>query len=260
VGFAVLASYVLSRTLVPTLVMWFYRHFEYHGHLTDSAGASWWLRPFVAVQLGFERGFARLKDCYGHYLSAVLRHRLPFAAAFLGFCIVTGLGLPELGQDFFPSVDTGQFRLHLRARSGTRVEETAKLTDQVEAAIRRELPASEIAGMLDNIGMPAGGIPLTYIDSGLIGTGDADILVSLRPGHQPTVEHVRRLRSCLNREFPGVTFYFLPADIVSQTINIGLPAPLDLQFVGRDQTTNRAVAARLADQLRQIPGVVDVRV
>jgi multidrug efflux pump subunit AcrB len=260
VVFAMLASYVLSRTLVPTLVMWFYRHAEYHGHLTEARTVSWWLRPFVAIQTRFERGFARLREGYHRWLGAVLRHRLTFAAMFVVFCAGTALLVPQLGEDFFPAVDAGQFRLHLRARSGTRIEETAKLADQVEAEIRRAIPASEIAGVLDNIGLPWGGIPLTYIDNGLIGTGDADILVALRPGHRPTEAYVRHLRVRLNSAFPGVTFYFLPADIVSQTINFGLPAPFDVQIVGRNQTENRAVAGRLAEKIRQISGVADVRV
>jgi multidrug efflux pump subunit AcrB len=260
VVFAMLASYVLSRTLVPTLVMWFYRHIQYRGHLAEPAGAAPWLRPLLTIQLGFERGFARLKAGYGRLLAAVLHHRLMFAGFFLLFCAGTSLLLPQLGQDFFPAVDAGQFRLHLRTRSGTRIEETAKLADQVETAIRQEIPQSEIAGVLDNIGIPGGGVPLTYIDNGLVGTGDADILVSLQSGHRPTEEYVRRLRVRLNREFPGTVFYFLPADIVSQTINFGLPAPFDVQIVGRDQTQNRAIAWRLADKLRRVPGVVDVRV
>jgi multidrug efflux pump subunit AcrB len=260
VVFAMLASYALSRTLVPTLVMWFYRHAESHNHTTTVRTVSWWLRPFTAVQTRFERGFVRFRKGYHRWLGAVLRHRLAFAAVFVAFCGGTALLLPQLGQDFFPAVDAGQFRLHLRARSGTRIEETAKLADQVEAEIRSEIPADEIGGVLDNIGIPGGGIPLTYIDNGLIGTGDADILVALKPGHQPTEGYVRRLRARLNRAFSGVTFYFLPADIVSQTLNFGLPAPFDIQIVGRNQTENRAVAGRLAEKIRQISGVADVRV
>jgi multidrug efflux pump subunit AcrB len=255
-----LASYVLSRTLVPTLVMWFYRHVQYHGHLTEARTVSWGLRPFVAIQTGFERSFARFREGYHRWLGAVLHYRLTFAVLFVVFCAGTALLLPQLGQDFFPAVDAGQFRLHLRTRSGTRIEETAKLADQVEAEIRREIPAKEIAGVLDNIGIPWGGIPLTYIDNGLVGTGDADILVSLRPGHRPTEDYVRRLRARLNRAFPGVTFYFLPADIVSQTINFGLPAPFDIQIVGRNQAENRVIAGRLAGKLRRIAGVADARV
>src|ERR1035441_7175428 len=141
-------------------------------------------------------------------------------------------------QDFFPSVDAGQFRLHLRARSGMRIEETAKLVDEVEAGIRREIPAEEVHGVLDNIGIPVSSINMTYNDSGLVGTGDADILVSLRPEHRPTAGYVDRLRARLNREFPGIAFYFLPADIVSESINFGLPAPFDIQLVGRNQAKN----------------------
>jgi multidrug efflux pump subunit AcrB len=254
VVFAMLASYALSRTLVPTLVMWFYRHAVPHRAGAGAAStAAPWMRPFVALQSGFERRFARFRDGYRKWLGAVLHHRGAFAAGFLAFCAGTALLLPQLGQDFFPQVDAGQFRLHLQARSGTRIEETAKLTDQVEAEIRREIPANEMAGVLDNIGLPSGGIPLTYIDNGLIGSGDADILVSLNPKHGPTAEYVRRLRVRLNRAFPGTTFYFLPADIVSQTINFGLPAPFDIQIVGRDQAQNRVIAGRL---LEKLPGSI----
>ncbi len=260
VVFAMLASYILSRTLVPTLVMWFYRDAAYRGHLAGPGSVAAWQRPFVAVQVRFERGFARLREGYGRWLGAVLRRRLVFTAAFLAFCAGTALLVAFLGQDFFPAVDAGQFRLHLRARSGTRIEETAKLADQVEAVIRREVPAAEIGGVLDNIGIPGGGIPLTYIDNGLVGSGDADILVSLRPGHHPTEAYVKRLRLVLNREFPAVTFYALPADIVSQTLNFGLPAPFDIQISGRDLVSNRAAAYRLAEKLRRIAGVVDLRV
>jgi multidrug efflux pump subunit AcrB len=260
VVFAMLASYALSRTLVPTLVMWFYRRGGYHGHLADSGEVAPWLRPFVAVQGGFDRAFARLRDDYRRWLGAVLAHRRAFAAVFAVFCLGTVLLLPQLGENFFPTVDAGQFRLHVRAPSGTRVEETAKLADQVENLIRAEIPAAEVAGILDNIGIPFGGIPLTYIDNGLVGSGDADILVSLRSEHHATQQYIRRLRGRLNRDFPGVTFYFLPADIVSQTINFGLPAPFDIQIVGRDQVQNRAIAGRLAENLRRVLGIADVRV
>jgi multidrug efflux pump subunit AcrB len=260
VVFAMLASYVLSRTLVPTLVMWFYRNVEHYAAHDERAPTATWLRPFAALQTRFERGFDRFREGYRVLLGAVLHHRIPFAALFLLFCIGSMLLVPQLGQDFFPSVDAGQFRLHLRARSGTRIEETAKLVDEVEAAIHQEIPTSEFRGMLDNIGIPASSINLTYNDSGLIGTGDTDILVSLLPEHRPTAGYVDRLRVRLNREFPGITFYFLPADIVSQSINFGLPAPFDIQLVGRNQAKNREIAARLADQIRQVPGAVDVRV
>jgi multidrug efflux pump subunit AcrB len=259
VVFAMLASYVLSRTLVPTLVMWLYRNVDYH-HLTDAAHVAPVFRPLVRLQNAFEDAFDRFRQGYRELLGVVLHHRAVLAVLFLAFCGGTCLLIPQLGQDFFPSVDAGRFRLHARARSGLRIEETAKLVDQIEEAVRREIPAAEFAGLLDNIGMPNSSINLSYSDSGVIGTGDADILVELRPGHQPTADYVRRLRQRLNAEFPGVLFYFLPADIVSQTINFGLPAPFDVQIVGRNQARNRAVAARLAEKIRHIPGAVDVRV
>jgi multidrug efflux pump subunit AcrB len=261
VVFAMLASYVLSRTLIPTLVMWFYRNIEYHGHPADNKGAvSVWMRPLAALQLSFDRGFARFTEGYRRMLDMVLAHRVLFVILFMAFCAGTWLLIPQLGQDFFPSVDAGQFRLHMRAPSGTRIEETTRLVDRVEAVIREEVPARELAGVLDNIGIPSGGIPLTYIDSGLTGTGDADILVSLKPGHRPTDEYIRRLRARLNRDFPGGLFYFLPADIVNQTLNFGLPAPFDIQFVGRDLDQNRTIAANLVEKIRRVPGAVDIRV
>jgi multidrug efflux pump subunit AcrB len=261
VVFAMLASYVLSRTLVPTLVMWLYRGRAYRGSPAAAPTGARWLRPLAAFQVRFENGFRAFRERYGQGLDAALRHRRSVVVLFLLFCGGTVLVLtPQLGQDFFPAVDAGQFRLHVRARGGTRIEETVRLVDRVEATIRQEIPARELAGILDNIGMPGGGIPLAYVDNGLTGTADADILVALARGHRPTDGYVRRLRARLSREFPGTTFYFLPADIVSQTINFGLPAPFDIQVVGRDQTQNRAVATHLADRIRQLPGAVDVRI
>lgn len=260
VVFAMLASYVLSRTLVPTLVMWFYRNANHYGDRDVRAPGRPWLRPFSTIHRGFERGFARFRDGYTNLLAALLGRRGIFAVLFMVFCAGSLCLIPQLGQDFFPSVDAGQLRVHLRARSGTRIEETAKLVDEVEAAIRAEVPTTELAGILDNIGVPSSGIALSYSNSGLIGTGDADILVSLRPEHASTPDYVRRLRLHLNRQFPGTTFYFLPADIVSQTLNFGLPAPFNIQIAGRDQAKNREIAARLAEKIRQIPGAVDVRV
>ena len=259
VVFAMLASYALSRTLVPTLVMWFYRGVEYH-EMVNPEKVRPIFRPFARLQNHFEHWFGRFRQNYRELLGAVLHHRLLFALVFLGFCAASCLLIPQLGQDFFPAVDAGQMRLHVRARSGLRIEETAKLVDQIEAAIRREIPAEEIHGMLDNIGLPNSSINLSYSDSGVTGPGDADILVSLHEGHRPTGDYVRRLRLRLNREFPGTIFYFLPADIVSQTINFGLPAPFDIQIVGRNQTAIRSVAAQLAEKVRRIPGAVDVRI
>ncbi len=263
VVFAMLASYILSRTLIPTLVMWFYRNSPYHSHDGDAPNAAppkGWTAPFVMFQRLFERGFSRFRSAYRWLLGAVMLQRGKFAAMFLAACAGTFALVPEIGQDFFPQVDGGQFRLHLRTRSGTRLEETARLVERVENVMREVIPAGELGGILDNIGIPFSGIALSYSNSGVIGTADADILVSLAGEHRPTDEYVRLLRARLNREFPGTMFYFLPADIVSQTLNLGLPAPFDIQIYGRDQTANRAVAARLAEKIRRIHGAVDVRV
>ncbi len=261
VVFAMLASYVLSRTLIPTMVMWFYRGSQFlktmqSGTLHPLAGSGF----FGTIQGRFEDGFASMKTWYGGVLSTVLHRRKLFAALFLGACLATCLLIPGLGRDFFPTVDAGQIRLHLRAKSGTRIEETLRLVDEVEKVIREEIPAEEMEGILDNIGIPTSGISLSYSNSGLIGVGDADVLVSMHPNHSPTEDHIRRLRTRLNQEFPGTMFYFLPADIVSQTLNFGLPAPFDIQIVGRDQSKNRQIAYQLAEKIRHVPGAVDVRV
>ncbi len=260
VVFAMLASYALSRTLVPTLVMWFYRHVQYHGHAADPASVRSWARPFVLVANHFEQGFDRFRQRYRELLGGILAHRLVFGVGFLAFCVASFLLVPFLGQDFFPAVDAGVLRLHVRASTGTRIEESAGLVDRIESAIRREIPHRELQGILDNIGLPISGINLSYSDSGVAGPADADIMVSLRKGHRPTPEYVRNLRLMLNRDFPGVTFYFLPADIVSETINFGLPAPFDVQVLGRDVVGNQQVAAELADRIRHVRGAVDVRV
>jgi multidrug efflux pump subunit AcrB len=265
VVFAMLASYLLSRTLVPTMVMWFYRNSPYHGHTEEEVELEekpvrGWTAPFQHIQRGFERGFFHFRESYRALLASILARRGVFAIGFLAACLASLLLISQLGQDFFPKVDGGQFRLHLRARSGTRIEETVRLVERVEQSIRATVPQEEVRGILDNIGIPFSGIALSYSDSGVIGTGDADILVSLNENHRPTEHYIRELRSKLNREFPGTTFYFLPADIVSQTLNLGLPAPWDVQIYGRDQTANRAIAAKLAEKIRRIPGAVDIRV
>src|SRR5258706_331870 len=232
VVFAVLASYALSRTLVPTLVMWFERNVNHKAH-KNPAEASPWIRPLVRFQQGFERAFDRFRQGYHNLLGLILGHRVLFATLFLAFSVGSWLLVPFLGQDFFPSVDAGTFRLHVRAHTGTRLEETAVLIDHVENAIRAAIPAKELQGMIDNIGIPISGINLSYNDSGTTGPADADIMVSLKTGHRPTADYVRNLRLALNRNFPVVTFYFLPADIVSETVNFGLPAPFAVQVVGR---------------------------
>jgi multidrug efflux pump subunit AcrB len=260
VVFAMLASYLISRTLVPTLVMWFYRNVQQHGEHIDESKTPALLRPFVKFQRGFETGFDRFRNGYRALLGSCFEHRKPFAIFFLVFCMASWLLTQVLGRDFFPTVDAGQFLLHIRARTGTRIEETERLSDRVNQVIHREVPPSDLGGILDNIGIPNSSINLSYNTSGVIGPGDADILVQLKPGHAPTEGYVRKLRESLNREFPGVMIYFLPADIVSQTLNFGLPAPFDIQLVGRNTATNRAIAVQLAEKIKKIPGAVDVRV
>jgi multidrug efflux pump subunit AcrB len=260
VVFAILASYIISRTLVPTLVMWLYRNVKLHGEHIDESKVPVWLLPFIRFQRLFENGFDRFRNGYRALLASCFEHRNSFAIFFLAFCVGSWLLTETLGRNFFPGVDTGQFLLHLRAPTGTRIEETERLAGQVNSVIRNEIPADELGGILDNIGIPNSSINLSYNTSGVIGPGDADILVSLKPGHAPTENHVRQLRGRLNREFPGTMFYFLPADIVSQTLNFSLPAPFDVQIVGRDQVKNRELAVRLAEQIKKVSGAVDVRV
>ncbi|MCE9608954.1 MAG: efflux RND transporter permease subunit [Chthoniobacter sp.] len=265
VVFAMLASYLLSRTLVPTLVMWFYRHSPYHSHENEEAEANeppprGWSAPFVHIQRKFEHGFAHFRESYRAILGSALKHRKMFAVIFLALCLGSLAIISQLGQDFFPEVDGGQFRLHVRARSGTRIEETVRLVERVEKVIREVVPAHELGGILDNIGIPFSGIALSYSNSGVIGTGDADILVSLTQDHRPTKQYVRALRLRLNQEFPGNVFYFQAADIVSQTLNLGLPAPFDIQVYGRDQVASRTIATKLVEKIRTVPGAVDARV
>src|SRR5438132_9182641 len=259
VMFAVISSYVLSRTLVPTMIMFFERH-----HKKGTAGSEEhvviWVRPLTALQHGFETAVDRFRNTYSNLLGSILERRVAFAVGLLAFCVGSWPLVPFLGQNFFPSVDAGTFRLHVRAPTGTRIEQTAKLVDEVETSIRRQIPAKEMEGIIDNMGLPVSGINLSYNDSGISGPADADILVSLLPGHKPTANYVRNLRLSLNRDFPGITFYFLPADIVTETINFGLPAPYDVQVVGRDQAADQQVASAIAQKIRGVRGAVDVRV
>jgi multidrug efflux pump subunit AcrB len=212
-------------------------------------------------QRGFERWFERFRDGYRQLLETTLEHRKLFSLGFAAFCFLS-LGLVFfLGRDFFPQVDAGLIRLHLRARPGLRVEETARLCDEVERVLRSEIPKEELQTMLDNVGVPYSGINLSYSSSGTIGTGDAEILISLNPEHHhPTAQYVRRLRRELPSRFPGVEFFFQPADIVSQILNFGLPAPVDIQVMGADMRGNYDIAQGIANRLRQIPGTADVHV
>ncbi|KUY62052.1 efflux RND transporter permease subunit [Burkholderia sp. RF2-non_BP3] len=255
--FAMIASYFFSRTLVPTLAMTLMRA---KGNGRPPRGVFAPLVHLARFQAAFEHRFEAVRLRYRALLSAAIARRRRFAAAFLLACVAsTGL-YAFAGQDFFPSVDTGEIRLHLRAPTGTRIEETARLTDEVEAKIRGVIPAGELAGVLDNIGVPVSGINLTYDSSDPIGTEDADVLVTLKPNHASTAAYVAKLRNVLAQSFPGVTFAFLPADIVSQILNFGLPAPIDIQIVGNKLDQNRAVANALLAKLRGVRGLVDARI
>ena len=253
VSFAMLASYLLSRTLIPTMVMYIMR-----GHEHRAAEPKSYLGKF---QRGFERGFDRFRGSYQQLLETTLNNRGLFCVCFLLFCVLS-MGLVFfLGQDFFPSVDAGLIRLHFRARPGLRVEETAKLCDEVDQELRSEIPREDLQTILDNIGLPNSGINLSYSSSGVIGTSDAEILISLSPEHhRTTAQYVRQLRRELPRRFPGVEFFFQPADIVSQILNFGLPAPVDIQVVGANMEANYEIAQRIANRLRTIPGAADVHV
>jgi multidrug efflux pump subunit AcrB len=254
VVFAMLASYFFSRTLVPTLAKYLLRA-QHHG----GGGPGRW-NVLAHFHQTFERGFSRVRGGYRALLERSLRVPMTFMGLFLAGCIVSGALIPWVGRDFFPSVDAGQFKLHLRAKTGTRLEETARICDQVEAKLREVIPPAELETILDNIGLPTSGTNLSYNNSGTVGPADADIIVSLRKGHHPTADYIRTLRAQLPLEFPGITFYFLPADIVSQILNFGLPAPIDIQVIGRNLEGNRKFAMDLMERLKSIHGIADLRI
>ena len=253
VVFAMLASYFLSRTLIPTLVMYIMR-----GHEHKAAGPK---TIFGRFQRGFERNFEKFRNGYYQLLETTMTHRRLFAVLFLGFCVLSLGWIFVLGQDFFPSVDAGLIRLHMRSRAGMRVEETARLCDEVDQFLRQDLPPGAIATILDNIGIPNSSINLSYSNSGVIGTNDAEILIGLSDERRrPTAEIVQELRQKLPKRFPGVEFFFQPADIVTQILNFGLPAPIDIQVMGPDLQTNYGIAQQIANRLRHVPGTADVHV
>jgi multidrug efflux pump subunit AcrB len=257
VVFAMLASYLLSRTLVPTLVMLLMGGSHGGGHAPPEGAKQSALQRLYRA---FDRRFERVRRAYTLVLSAVLSKRAGFIGLFLGFCLLSCLLYPALGRDFFPTVDAGQIRLHLRAPTGTRIEETARLTDQVEAAIRELVPPDQLETILDNLGVPNSGINLSYSNAGTIGTFDGELLLSLKEGHKPTEQFVSLLRAELPKRFPGIEFFFQPADIVTQILNFGLPAAIDVQFSGNDMAGNALRAAELTKAIRQIPGAVDAHV
>lgn len=256
VVFAMMASYLLSRTLVPTMVMYLLRDEVklYHegGEFVDSSPGL-----ISRIHNGFNHRFESFRDRYFKMLEWTLAHRRTAILGFLAFCLGSFLFLPFIGEDFFPAVDAGQIRLHVRAPAGTRIEETERLFGLVEQQIRRMIPREELDLILDNIGMPYIGINLAYSDSATVGVSDGEILVSLKEGHKPTAQYVKQLRQDLKKQFPDLEFFFQPADIVSQILNFGLPAPIDIQVVGRDKG-NYELARQIERRIAALPGAADV--
>ena len=258
VSFAMLASYMWSRTIVPTLAMYLLSS-EDEYHAEEHAGEK--MGFFRRYQQGFERSFEKFREGYRRALGVALHSPKLFAACFLAFCVLSVLLVGVLGRDFFPKVDAGQIRLHMRARTGLRIEETARLADQVNGVIRETIPKDELTTVLDNIGVPYSGINLTYSNAGTIGTSDAEILVQLKEVRgKPTGAYINDLREKLPQRFPGVQFFFQPADIVTQILNFGTPAPIDVEVTGMNQRGNYLVGQKLASEFRHIPGAVDVHV
>ncbi|MCA8292695.1 efflux RND transporter permease subunit [Burkholderia sp. AU30198] len=254
VVFAMLASYVLSRTLVPTLAMLLFRPQQ------ASTGPDHATSRFARIHHAFNNAFERLRAWYIVLLSILLVRRRFYAMCFLGLCVLsTGLVF-VLGRDFFPNADSGNIRLHMRAPTGYRIEETARLADQVERVIRETVPPDELGAIVDNLGLPVSGINLSYSNAGTIGTLDGELLIALKPGHRATQHYVQALRTVLPERFPGVEFFFQPSDIITQILNFGQPAAIDLQVLGNDLASNMTIASSLMKKFRQIPGAVDVHV
>jgi CzcA family heavy metal efflux pump len=256
VMFAMLWSFILSRTLVPTMAKYLLKAHVDHGE----DGPPRTRNPLVMFQRGFEARFERIRLGYRGLLVMAMQARAVFLLGFLGFVAVSFLLVPYLGRNFFPSVDAGAILMHARTQVGTRIEETANQFAEVQRAIRKVIPPSEIETLADNLGMPISGINMTYNNTGVIGPQDGDVQIKLREGHRPTEEYVRALREQLPRQFPGMTFAFLPADIVSQILNFGAPAPIDLQVRGNDIAGNFAYANKLLARIKHIPGIADARI
>ena len=255
VVFAMLASYFLSRTIVPTMAKYLLRgEKKEEGHAASR-------NPLVRLQKRFEGAFESFRRSYRGLLETSLHHRRAFLISFFAFCLGSlAILIPWLGRDFFPSVDSGTFKLHMRAPTGMRIEETADLCDLVERSIRQQIPATEVQSVIDNIGLPYSGINLSYSNSAPVGTSDADILVTLSAKHHSTDDYIHQLRLTLPKEFPGVSFAFLPADMVGQILNFGLPAPIDIQVVGNNLEGNRIYADELLAKMRYISGAADLRI
>ena len=255
VVFAMLASYFLSRTIVPTMAKYLLR-----GDKTEAERAAS-RNPLVRLQKRFEEAFEKFRHSFRGLLEVCLHHRGVFLIVFFACSLVSlAILIPWLGRDFFPSVDSGTFKLHMRAPTGMRIEEAANLCDQIERSIRGQIPAGEVQSVIDNIGLPYSGINLSYSNSAPVGTSDADILVTLSVNHHPTDNYIHQLRLTLPKQFPGVSFAFLPADMVSQILNFGLPAPIDVQIVGNDLQGNRLYADALLAKMRYVSGATDLRI
>jgi multidrug efflux pump subunit AcrB len=252
VVFAMMASYVLSRTLVPTLSLFWLKK---HQHDAQPNG------PLGHFQRGFEKRFERLREGYRGALETTERHRGLFAILFFASCALSmALLVPWLGRDFFPYVDGGQIKLHFRAPTGLRIEETARVADGIENMIRQTIPKQELASIVDTLGLPYSGINLSYSNTGVIGTSDGDIFVTLTEDHHPTIDYVRSLREQLRKKYPSVVFSFLPADIVGQILNFGAPAPIDVQVSSHDANMSAKIAKELYGDLVKVPGLVDLRI
>jgi len=255
--FAMLASYFLSRTVVPTMAKYLLQEHDPAGEKQNLKSRN----PLVRAQLAFERRFEQLRTFYFRLLQLAIAHSTVFLILFFVFTIGSfALLYPWLGQDFFPSVDSGQFKLHVRAPSGTRIEETARLCDEIDNAIREEIPKQEVVSIIDNIGIPYSGLNLSYSSTGVVGSWDADITVALTEKHHPTDLYVQHLRAKLNNEFPGVTFYTLPVDMVTQILNFGLPAPIDVQVIGNNIQGNRVFIDSLLKDISYVPGTADLHI
>jgi CzcA family heavy metal efflux pump len=258
VMFAMIASFILSRTLVPTMAKYLlHPHVDEHGQHVEAPPTR---NPLVRFQRRFEAGFEKIRGGYHGLLALTMEHRRIFVAGFLAFVVLSFALVPGLGRNFFPDVDAGQILMHVRAPVGTRIEQSAQLFAQVQRSVKRIIPANELDTLVDNIGLPVSGINNTYNNTGTIGEQDGDIQIALREGHHPTADYVREMRAKLPRKFPGVTFSFPPADIVSQILNFGSPAPVTLQVRGTHLPENFRYAGSLLRDIRRIPGVADARI
>jgi multidrug efflux pump subunit AcrB len=260
VVFAMIASYLWSRTLVPTMAYYLLRNQTHHGHGDGGGGPARRLNFAQRFQQAFERGFERLRTSYVELLRLAVAHRRIAVTLFLLLPLVSFLLIPHLGQNFFPDVESNAIKLHVRAHPGTRVEEVTRLVNEVEDEIRTVIPPNEIASTVDNIGLPNSGINMSYNNSGTIGIIDVDILIALEGDDLPTADYIKTLREVLPRKFPAATFSFLPADMVSQILNFGAPAPIDVQITGPNMVENRSLAADLLAKINRVPGIADARI